>query len=177
MEFIVDVFTKYQLNMMFALSLICGMLAFFVLINKTLIPTRKYILLSLELCAMFMLIFDRMAYLYRGNTTTLGFWMVRISNFMAFALIIGIILSFTLYFINLLIYDVGIKNTPRRLKISCVLCFVAFLLLIISQFTNFYYYFDKFNRYHRASGFMICYLFPLIILLYFIPFNQSRKWI
>ena len=165
MEFIVDVFTKYQLNMMFALSLICGMLAFFVLINKTLIPTRKYILLSLELCAMFMLIFDRKAYLYRGNTTTLGFWMVRISNFMVFALIIGIIFSFTLYFINLLIYDVGIKNTPRRLKISCVLCFVAFILLIISQYTDFYYYFDEFNRYHRSGGFMICYLFPLIILV------------
>ncbi|MBR5683770.1 MAG: HD domain-containing protein [Ruminococcus sp.] len=165
MESIIDVLKEYQLNIMFALSLICGMLAFFVLITKMLIPSRKYILLSLELCAMFMLIFDRMAYLYRGNTTELGYWMVRISNFMAYAFIIGIICSFTLYLMNLFKYDGGIEKTPYRLKLSCYVCAFAFLMLVVSQFTDFYYYFDEFNRYHRATGFMICYLFPLIILI------------
>ncbi|WP_294753674.1 HD-GYP domain-containing protein [uncultured Ruminococcus sp.] len=165
MEILFGLLKEYQMSIMFALSLICGMLAFFVLITKTLIPSRKYILLSLELCAMFMLIFDRLAYTYRGDNDTLGYWMVRISNFMVFALILGIIFLFSLYLINLFRYDGGIQKTPKRLKMSCYISALGLLMLIISQFTNFYYYFDEYNRYHRSEGFMVCYLIPLIILI------------
>ena len=165
MDTIIDLLKEYQLNIMFALTLICGMLALFVLITKTLIPARKYILLSLELCAMFLLIFERMAYHFRGNTSDIGFWMVRISNFLVFALIIGIIFCFTLYLKNLLLYDTGIEKPPFRLKLSCLMCILAWALLIISQFTNFYYKFDELNQYQRTDGFTVCYIMPLIILI------------
>lgn len=138
MDKIIELLKEYQLNIMFALTLICGMLAFFVLITKTLIPSRKYIMLSLELSAMFLLISDRMAYNYRGNTSDIGFWMVRISNFMVFALTLGIIFIFTLYLIDLYIHDGGFEKPPLRLKLSCALCGMGLILLIISQFTGFY---------------------------------------
>ena len=165
MDKIIELLKEYQLNVMFALTLICGMLAFFVLITKTLIPSRKYIMLSLELSAMFLLISDRMAYRYRGNTSDIGFWMVRISNFMVFALTLGIIFIFTLYLIDLYIRDGGFEKPPLRLKLSCVLCGMGLILLIISQFTGFYYTFDELNQYQRSPGFIVCYLFPLIILI------------
>ena len=165
MDKIIELLEEYQLNIMFALTLICGMLAFFVLITKTLIPSRKYIMLSLELSAMFLLISDRMAYHYRGNTSDIGFWMVRISNFMVFALTLGIIFIFTLYLIDLYIHDGGFEKPPLRLKLSCALCGMGLILLIISQFTGFYYTFDELNQYQRSPGFIVCYLFPLIILI------------
>ncbi|MCR4640131.1 HD-GYP domain-containing protein [Ruminococcus sp.] len=165
MSNIIDLLKEYQLNIMFALSLICGMLAFFVLIIKTLIPSRKYIILALELCAMFLLMSERMAYYFRGDTSNVGYWAVRVSNFMVFALTLAIIFIFTLYLINLYHHEGGLKRTPLRLNISCLICILALIPLIISQFTGFYYTFDAQNRYHRSTGFAICYVIPLIILI------------
>ena len=165
METVIDLLKEYQLNLMLTLSLLCGMMALFVFITTPLRPSRKYILLLLELCAMALLISERMTYFFRGNTSDLGFWMVRISNFMVFALIITIIFSFTLYLIDLFVNEGNLEKAPLRLKISCVLCGFALMMLIISQFTNFYYRFDEFNRYERADGFVVCYVLPLIILI------------
>ena len=44
--------------------------------------------MQMELSAMFLLIADRRAYIYRGDVSTLGWWMVRISNFLAFFLLL-----------------------------------------------------------------------------------------
>ncbi|MBP5379809.1 MAG: HD-GYP domain-containing protein, partial [Ruminococcus sp.] len=45
------------------------------------------------------------------------------------------------------------------------MCILAWALLIISQFTNFYYKFDELNQYQRTDGFTVCYIMPLIILI------------
>lgn len=165
MNSIIELLKEYQLNIMFALSLICGMLAFFVFITKTIIPGRKYIILSLELCAMFLLISERMSYHYRGDTRQIGYYMVRISNFFVFALTLGIIFTFTLYLINVYINEGGMEKPPVRLKLSCIMCALGLVMLIISQFTGFYYTFDEQNCYQRSAGFPICYIIPLIILV------------
>ena len=82
----IEFLTKYQLNLMMILSGICGTIALFVMITRTLSRKRKGILLNLELGSMALLMADRYAYIYRGNETDLGYWMVRISNFCVFAL-------------------------------------------------------------------------------------------
>jgi len=79
-----ELLQEYQLNVMLVLSTVCGLLAFFVAITKTMPKNRRRILIGLELSSMFLLISDRMAYHFRGNTTDIGFWMVRISNFLVF---------------------------------------------------------------------------------------------
>ena len=155
----------YQLNVMLALSLVCAMLAFFVAITKTLGPSRKRILLSLELSSMFLISFDRFAYFYRGKTDDISYWMVRISNFMVYLLILAVIFIFTLYIIDLYCHEGGLESPPFRLKLACILCGIAAVILIISEFNGFYYTFDSQNRYHRSDGFMICYLFPMIVLI------------
>ena len=167
---LLDLLKEYQLNIMLVLSSICGLLAFFVAITKAMPAKRKWILLSLELGAMFLLIFDRFAYYFRGDTSDIGFWMVRISNFFVFFLTLTVIYAFDLYLIDLFHNEGGMKETPRRLKISLYCCTAAIILLIISQFTGFYYTFDENNYYQRSDGFMICYLFPLIVLLLDISF-------
>ena len=39
---------------------------------------------------------------------------------------------------------------------------LGILLIVFSQFTGLYYFFDDANRYHRGPGFLLCYLFPLV---------------
>ena len=50
-----------------------------------------------ELSAMFLLIADRRAYIYRDDPSTLAWWMVRISNFLVFFLTLLVIYCFNMY--------------------------------------------------------------------------------
>lgn len=162
---VLELLQKHQLNIMLVLSSICGLMAFFVAITKTLPPVRKKILLAFELCAMFLLISDRFAYFFRGDTSQLGYWMVRISNYMTFLLFLAVVFFFTLFLIDLLRNEGSLPAAPLRLNISCGLCAVGALLLTLSQFTGLYYTFDENNNYQRADGFLISYLIPVCVLL------------
>ena len=69
-----------QSDLMTILSTICGTLALLVYLTNTISHKRKLVLMLLEISAMFLMICDRRAYIYRGDTSSLGWWMVRISN-------------------------------------------------------------------------------------------------
>ena len=86
---------------MLFLSGICFILALLAVLTKSLTSKRRRILVCLELSAMFLLIFDRYAYLYRGDISSTGFVMVRLSNFLVFLLTIALAFSFNLYLIDL----------------------------------------------------------------------------
>ena len=161
MEFI----RQHQLDIMLVLSGICGVMTLFVYMTNTMSARRKTILILLELSAMLVLVADRRAYMYRGDTTTLGWYMVRISNFLVFFLLLVIIFSFNLYLIDLLTNEGKLKRVPLLLKIAHILALFGMVMVIISQFTGFYYTFDEMNRYQRGPGFFICYLIPMTILM------------
>ncbi len=171
---------SHQLDIMLILIGICGIQALFVVLAKALSKKRKFALLSLELSAMFLLIADRCAYIYRGDMSQLGFWMVRISNFLLFFFPITILHAFNSYHIDLVRNEGGVKNCPLSLRICKVLTFVGIVSLIVSQFTDFYYYFDEQNRYVRGRGMAFSYICPIgIIVLQFIEvvrdFKRLRK--
>ena len=154
-----------QLDIMLIFSGICGILVFFVSITKILSGRRKFALILMELSAMFLLLADRWAYIYRGDVSTLGWWMVRICNCSVYALSLMVLFAFNLYLIDLYNNEGDIGRIPLRLHIATVLFVISELLIIISQFTGFYYTFDEFNRYQRASGFLISYAGPVLIIL------------
>lgn len=155
---------KYQLNIMLALAIICGLLSLFTFITNSISSRRKYSLLIMSVSAMFLLISDRFAYFYSGNTSTLGFWMVRITNFLVFFLILVIIYAFNNYLVDLFACEGNIENIPKRIRYVKFFIFAGVIMLIISQFTGIYYTFDANNIYQRSGGFIICYLFPLVVL-------------
>ncbi len=161
LQFIVD----HQLNLMLMLSGICGIIAFFVAITTGMPVKRRIALVGVELSAMLLLMFDRFAYIYRGDTSTIGFYMVRISNFIVFFLTLGVLIFFNHYLIELLKEDASFKVIPRRLIYVDILVLIGMALVIYSQFTGFYYIIDENNYYRRSTGFIICYLFPVIVLL------------
>ena len=154
-----------QLDIMLVLSGVCGFIAVFSLIVKNLTPRRKVALTLMDLGAMLLLIFDRYAYIYRGSTSRLGFWMVRISNFIVFSMPLAIIFLFNVYLADLYTNEGGLENPPKRLKIASITAGIGELLIILSQFTGLYYTFDAQNRYQREDGFILCYVIPLVLLI------------
>ncbi|MCR4955397.1 MAG: HD domain-containing protein, partial [Lachnospiraceae bacterium] len=118
----------------------------------------------MELAATGLLLFDRLAYIYRGDVSELGYWMVRVSNFMVFFLTLAVVHSLNLFISDLLHEEVGVEKLPRRLIVAEVLASIGWFLIILSQFTGFYYVFDDQNRYQRGPGFLVCYIIPLLIL-------------
>ena len=160
-----DILRQYQADIMLVLSGICGIMSLFVYMTNTMSKKRKLILMQLEISAMFLLIADRRAYIFRGDVSTLGWWMVRISNFMVFFLTLAVIYCFNMYLIDLYTHEGKLKAVPRRLKIAKVLALVGMVMVVVSQFTGLYYTFDEMNRYQRAPGFIVCYVIPLSVLL------------
>ena len=128
----------HQQSIMLFLSGICFVLAILSFLTNTLNKKRRRALVILEFVASLLLIMDRFAYQYRGNVSTLGYWMVRISNFAVFFLSIAIIFHFNSYLIDLLTNECRLEKIPRRLRCVQILCALGVLMLIISQFTGLY---------------------------------------
>lgn len=91
----------HQLDIMLFESGMCAILGVLAFVIQTKSIKRRIILASLEIGAVILLISDRFAYLYRGNTTEKGYWMVRISNFLVFFFTICLVHFFTLYLVDL----------------------------------------------------------------------------
>ena len=145
-----DFLKTHQLNIMLYMSGICGILVVLTLMTKTLSSRRRRILALLEAAAMLLLIADRYAYIYRGDPSTLGFWMVRISNFLVYFLTLYITHSITLYLFDLFRNEGRLRTIPKRLYLCEILFAAGVVLLVISQFTGLYYTFDAQNTYQRA---------------------------
>lgn len=98
-----------------------------------------------------LLVTDSLAWYFRGDVSKVGYYMVRISNFIVFFSTYMILLFFTWYYLDEI--DGIDRSVRKRWKegIFC-LCAGAVMILIVSQFTHFYYAFDENNCYYRKSG-------------------------
>ena len=151
----------YQLDIMLYMSGICGILALLTMITESLSGARKSVLFLMEFSAMLLLLFDRASYTFRGDTSDLGFMMVRISNGLVFFLCVFIPHLVTQYLKDLYREEGSLATTPFCLKASDILFVFGTALIVVSQFTGLYYTFDEQNIYHRASGFAFSYTVPM----------------
>ena len=158
-----DLIINHQLNIMLALSGACGICVVFVLLSKAISKSKKRSLFLIELCAMFLLLVDIGATMYDGDTSVTGYWMVRICNFFVFILTLSIIYFFNMYLRDVFTDNEDILVVPKRLRVTAAMYYVGIVMIIIAQFTDLYYYFDETNKYVRASGYFISYIFPIVI--------------
>ena len=156
---------EHQLNVMLFLSGVCAVLAVLAFFTKSLAFKRRLAVGNLEIFSSILLLADRFAYIYRGDPSVLGWWMVRICNFLVFLLSLLMVFVFNQY-IKDLVQNEG-KARERLVRLQCVdiLCMVGIFYLVFSQFTGLYYTFDEMNCYHRTPGIFLCYAFPLLALL------------
>ena len=158
-----DLIRHYQLDIMLMLGSVCVALAYLLAISKTLPPQRKRALLLLEISSAALLFADRLVYLYNGDASAVGYWVMRVCNFEVYFFALVITYSFTVYLSDVCIREGWYEAPPKRLRTCAVLLVVGAVLLLVSQFTGLYYTFDEFNHYERAPGFIICYIFPSLV--------------
>lgn len=120
---------------------------------------RRRHLMCMELAIALLLLMDALAWGYRGYPGTVGFYMVRISNFMVFLLSVIILILYHSYVCSHLFAGVEWKKRPRRVYVVYGIGAVGIFLVVLSQFTNLYYYFDADNFYHRNT------MYPLSLLV------------
>ena len=155
---------QHQLNIMLILSSICLLLALFSCLTKSISKKKRIGLLITESSAAIMLLADRLAYIYRGNESRLGWFMVRASNFTVFFFTLFIIYAFNIYLEDLFATKSTSGRIPKRLHSVGIFVAAGILMLIISQFTGWYYTFDSTNHYVRGPLFILCYIIPLLAL-------------
>ena len=171
-----ELIKAHQLNVMLVMCGACATMTFMLLITRFLSPKRKMVILLMEVMALLLLWFDRLAYIYAGDMSHMGFIMVRASNFMVFFLTSGMCFGFNRYVMDYLSTEGKMDVLPVRLKVVDYLSSLGMVLAIISALTGLYYYFDENNLYNRGPGFFIAYIIPLVCpLIDFSVIFQLRK--
>lgn len=100
------------------------------------------------------LVSDSLAYVYRGDTSILGMGMTRISNFMLLLLEYILLLLFA-HYVESVLEEHGFAYGRKWLAVIYVLLGIMTFALLVTQFTGFYYYFDKTNHYCRGMGIVL----------------------
>ena len=157
------------------LSFFCFQVGIFLWSGHQLKQNGRRSLIFIELFTGYLLLFDALAYIYRGNTSLLGWYMVRFSNLLVYICNFSISFFFCFYVcefikqsrlsLSIIFHPkTAVKNgIPVQLFIVLFLCMAGISLIIISQFTDLFYYFDENNLYHRNA------LFPLGVALGLLP--------
>lgn len=125
---------------------------------------RKWILHMLMATAI-LLISDAFAWGYRGNSGILGFYIVRISNFLVFLFSDVIMALFHGYVCCCLFGGANAKKTKNvelQVKAVYMIALIAMGLVILTQFTGLYYTFDAHNLYHRSNCYFMALVLPMI---------------
>lgn len=115
-------------------------------------------IICIEIVNAFLLCAEALAWGFGGNEGTLGFWMVRISNFLVFILsYVSIMLAAE--YIKVLLEEKGMvdnesikKDTLMRMGTDGI-CALMIVLLVISQFTHWCYDFDARNNYYCKEAY------------------------
>lgn len=149
-----------QAELLFCGGLFCLVMALCMYLSNNFDTEKRKWLLLMQIFTALLLFNDALAYIFRGCSGTVGYITVRISNFMVFVLSNVIMFFFHAYVCSYLFIDGEWRNI-RRAKAVNYICAVGIGLVIFSQFTNFYYYFDAGNFYHRNTGYIISLLIPV----------------
>ena len=170
-----DLIRTISISSLCFLSFFCFQVGIFLWSGHQLKQNGRRTLIFIELFTGFMLLFDALAYIFRGNASALGWYMVRLSNLFVYICNFSISFFFCFYVCEFikqsrlslwLIFHPksSVKNgIPVQLFIVFFLCLAGICLIVISQFTNLFYYFDENNFYHRNT------LFPLGVGLGLLP--------
>lgn len=171
-----DLIREHQLNIMLVLCGACGILTFLLINTRFLSKSRKWILILMEQMAFFLLWFDRLAYIYAGDTSRMGIVMVRVSNAVVFILTSAVVFGFNLYISDWLTHEGKMKEVPRRITVVAFMSVAGMIMALIAAFTDMYYYFDETNHYNRGSGFLLAYIIPVVCpIIQYTVIRQYKK--
>lgn len=153
-----------QISMELWGAIICLIFASFIGIAEIRSTRWGKLMITLLLLMFAILVSDSVAWAYRGGEGTVAYWAVRISNYLVFTLNYAIGYVFMLDLEELLAAQQAKINPLIRRSIVGV-CITGFLLVTVSQFTDFLYIIDENNVYHRAGGYLVICAVALVLVL------------
>lgn len=114
---------------------------------------RTRIKILMQIACMLLLGSDALSWYFHANADETTYYMVRISNFSVFC-INYIFMSFFATYVWLTVSK-NQHRKPAALHTVYALSVIGVLLLIITQFTGLFYYFDDHNLYHRGNFYLL----------------------
>ena len=173
---------------LFGLAFFCLQVGVFLLSGHKFKDNSRRTLILLQVITGLLLVFDALSYVFRGNVGQIGFYIVRVSNFMVYALSYVNTFLFCYYSAEFIKSDLlefkilrsprtGVKNgVPPHLYVVSYICLAGILLTVASQFTNLFYYFDEEGFYHRSSLYSLSVVLGLLPgLITLVMIFQSKK--
>lgn len=161
---------------MYFLIGICAMLMVLSLITDSMPKRRRHSLLFMAEASALLLVSSKLAYIYNGSLDLLGSCLARTSKFLSYGLFLAIIYAFSQYLRDLFAKEGKMATTPLSLKYAEYVVFAGIAVLLLSQFTGIYYYYDAANVYHRTRWYFMAYVFPqLAILFQLVAIIRDRK--
>ncbi len=121
------------------------------------------------------LLSDSLAWYFRGSEGVLGYYTVRIANFLVFILSFAVLSAFAGYVTCLVEIRRG-KSNERLCRAVYALSMIGALLVIGSRIFGYYYYFDGQNFYHRGSLYFLHFAlgFMILIIIWLIVFPNLK---
>lgn len=130
------------------------------------------------ICNALMLLNDVLALYFRGNPSTLGYYMVRITNFLCFAFSFVVSSLASRYVAHVIEKHTG-TEVSFPLYCEYVVTSVGIVLLVLSRMFGFIYAFDESNRYYRlpfsSIPAWVCMVGVEIMLLMVIKHHKKLK--
>ena len=118
---------------------------------------------------------DAFAYVYRGDTSDIGYSLVRISNFAVFAGMLAL-LALGNKLLDVLLEERGAGEDKRQRNAVFGICAAGVALLIINGLFHFLYSFDGQNYYHREAFFPVLFVITATaIIVLIIRTTKERK--
>lgn len=114
---------------------------------------RTRIKILMQIACMLLLGSDALSWYFHANADETTYYIVRISNFSVFC-INYIFMSFFATYVWLTVSK-NQHRKPAALHTVYALSVIGILLLIITQFTGLFYYFDDHNLYHRGNFYLL----------------------
>lgn len=144
----------------------CLVAAICMFCNQGMPRKKKLLLVYMEFSSMLLLVMDSLAWIFRGRADQVGYIWVRISNFTVFV-VSDVILLLVHAYVCANIFEKHPQEEKSLFRVHLVygIGFLAIMLVILSQFTHFYYYFDNSNTYHRNTGYPLTLGLGLLAML------------
>ena len=119
-------------------------------INREFDKKGSYKLIALMLCSMLLMLSDAMAWMFRGNPSEAGYYIVRISNFCAFFFGFLTMPLVAEYLTHIISKRSGISGLYWK-YIEWALFLIGTALLVANSMHEFMYSFDERNTYYRLG--------------------------
>ncbi len=144
----------------------CLIAALCMSLNKDMEQKRKkYLMFLMQISCAILLASDAAAWAFRGSPGSLERGIIYVSNYLVFTFSDILLLFYHGYVCDCLFENKPQESRSVRVRMVYVIGIAAIFLVLISQFTNLYYYIDSQNYYHRNQAYFISVLLPMVGIL------------